>query len=348
MSKSIVSVLALCISLASPASADTKVGVLLPLSGDFSYFGDEVRGGMTVALDELNNSGIKLPQFIFDDEKCLAREAVSAYRRLVDEQKVSFVIGPACSASIQSVAPIAKRTSVPVLYLLDSGESVSKLPDPLYSLGFDPSQMARTLADDLFHRNIRDVAVISEEEEYAVLIAKAFEEKWENLGGKVVISESVPVKSPDLRTTIFKILSRKPQAIFYSSAYEAGNFLKQLRTIDAEIPVYGNDTMCISETIEAAGPAAEKARCANVILDETADRIKVFRKAVENVSKKSPKSLFYSALGYDAVYLTLREMKLNVPTNKTLLGVEHRNSVGVYDIKPTVLEARSAKLLPVE
>jgi branched-chain amino acid transport system substrate-binding protein len=164
--------------------------------------------------------GLRLPELIFEDDKCLAKDAVSAFRRLADEQKVSLIVGPACSTSIQSVAPVAKRSSIPVLFLLDTGESVSSVPDPLYSFGFDPPKMAHLLADDLYKRDLKSVGLVTEEEEYSVLISKAFEEEWRKLGGTIKASESLPVNSTDFRPTITKIVARKPDAIFFSSAYQ--------------------------------------------------------------------------------------------------------------------------------
>jgi len=329
------------------ASAEVKVGVILPLSGDFGYFGEEVRQGMSVAIDELRSSDAQAPQLIFEDDKCLAKVAVSAFRKLTSEQKVALVVGPACSTSIQSVAPIASRLSTPVMFLLDTGDSVSLLPDPLYSFGFDPPKMARTLADDLHDRKLKVVATVTEEEEYAVLITKAFTEKWKTLGGTIVSAESIPVNGTDLRSSITRVLSNHPEAIFYSAAYQSGTFLKQLRSLDSNIPVYGNDTMCVAETIDIAGSAANGARCGNVLLDESSPEAQAFRKAIVTKFNKAPSSLFYEALGYDSVRYILEELKLKPMPGKPLLGVTKRALNGVYDVIPSILEIKEGKMVPV-
>ncbi len=326
--------------------ADDKVGVILPLSGDFGYFGEQVRQGMTLAIEEVQAKGVKSPSLIFEDDKCLAMDAVTAYRKLADRDKVSLIIGPACSTSIQSVAPIARRGTLPILFLLDTGENVSSLPDPLYSFGFDPPKMARMLARDLRERGVRGVASIVEEEEYAVLITRAFETRWTELGGKIVIKESMPINSTDLRSILTRTLSKKPEAIFFSSAYHAGAFLKQLRLLDANVPVYGNDTMCISDTVDAAGGAANGARCGNVVLDEYLPSVKAFRTAIEKRFGKAPSSLFYEAMGYDAVRLMFKELGLQKLPGLPLLGVTERSSKGIYEVEPKVLEIRDGKIVP--
>ena len=321
-----------------------KVGVILPLSGDFGYFGEQVRQGIEIALDEIRASGAKIPEFIFEDDKCLGKDAVSAFRRLANEQKVSIIVGPACSAAIQSVAPVARQMSQPTLFLLDTGDPVSSLPDPLYSFGFDPGKMAETLAADLHQRNIKTLATITEEEEYSVLITKAFEKRWKALGGEILDAEFQPVNSPDSRSSITRALSKKPQAMFYSSAYLSGTFLKQLRSLSSDIPVYGNDTMCTAETMEIAGEAANGARCANVVLDDSLPQVQAFRSALEKNFRKAPSSLFYPALGYDSVRLVLRELHLPPMSGRPLLGVEQRSATGVYDVIPSILEIRDQRM----
>lgn len=340
--------LLLLVRVSAAQAEEIQVGVILPLTGDFGYFGAQVNQGISIAVDELSAQGAKLPKLIFEDDKCLAKEAVVAYKKLVDQDRVSLVVGPACSASIQSVAPIAKSSSAPMLLLLDTGPSVASLPDPLYSFGFDPPRMARMLAEEMQQRGISVVGSISEDEEYALLVSNAFGESWKQLGGSIVATETVPVNSSDLRSVISKVLVKKPEAIFFSSAYQAGGFLRQLRALTPTLPVYGNDTMCSADTIESAGGAANGARCGNVFLDNTDPAVLDLRNKVAARFGKAPASLFYVAMGYDLVRLALKELGLRVPFSMPpLLGVDGRNKVGVYDITPSVLEIRDGEIFPV-
>jgi branched-chain amino acid transport system substrate-binding protein len=303
-----------------------------------------VRQGIEIAIDELKSAGIATPKLFFEDDKCLAKEAVTAFKRLSDDRKVSLVVGPACSTSIKSVAPLVSKGSIPVIFLLDTGESVASLADPIYSFGFDPKKLAGMLAEDLYGRSLRNVGMITEDEEYSVLISESFKERWKSLGGNISGVESLPINSPDSRSSIARVLSKKPEAILFSSAYSAGIFLSQLRSLAPTIPVYGNDTMCAANTINSAGTSAEGARCGNVILNESVSEVKAFRRAMERKFGKAPSSLFYPALGYDSVRLIFKELNLSGISGKPLLGVEARSASGIYDIMPSILEIRKGKL----
>jgi ABC-type branched-subunit amino acid transport system substrate-binding protein len=208
--------------------------------------------------------------------------------------------------------------------------------------------MARSLAGDAVKRKLLKVGIIAEEEEYAGLVSKAFEAEFRRQGGEVTLAENVPVNSDSLRTVLTKVLSQKVDFIFFSSAYQAGTFLKQLRVLNENVPVYGNDTMCVSDTIDAAGAAAERVRCANVLLDESKAMAANFRKALEKKYGAAPTSLFYASLGHDAFYLMQQELRNGESAGKLLLGAGRRGEDGIYYVEPKVLEIRSGKMLPVE
>lgn len=329
------------------AQADHKIGVILPLTGDFGYFGEEVRQGMTIALDDAKAAGEDVPEFMFEDDHCLAVDAVTSYKALREHKGAELIIGPACSACIQAVAPVAKNSKHPVLFLLDTGDAVSTLSDPLYSIGFDPPKMARGLAADMRARGINRVAVLEEEEEYAHLIASSFIEAWQKDGGIISGTSSQLLTERDFRPVLTKLLAGKPEALFFSGAYEGGSFLRQLRTLNKTIPIYGNDTMCVSSTIETAKEASDFARCANVVIDDELPQAKKFREQIVKKYGKAPVSLFYPALGYDAVVNSLSLISGKKSSLVTLSGAGERDGRGVYDIVPQILEIRGGVMKAV-
>ncbi|HMO18231.1 MAG TPA: penicillin-binding protein activator [Oligoflexia bacterium] len=326
------------------AWADQKVGVILPLTGDFGYFGQDFKQGFLVGLDKLKAEGHKVPEILFEDDQCLAKSAVSAFTKLTKISKVSLIIGPACSASIKSISPIAQRMKVPVMFVLDAGPYVMELPDPLYSFGFNPVKMAELLAEDLIKDKHRKVSVISEDEEYAILIAEAFENYIKMHDGEIISHELIPVNTADMQSVLTKTLRQKPDVIFYSSAYQAGTFLKKLRTFNKVVPVYGNDTMCVADTIDVAKTSSDNAVCGNVFLDEINPIVQKFIEDYKTATGKIPTSLFYPALGFDSAYIMMKELGVDIQS-KPILGTNNKNELGVYDIPAEVLKIIDGKIV---
>jgi branched-chain amino acid transport system substrate-binding protein len=92
------------------------VGCLLPLSGSFALYGQEVLNGVQLALARLAQQGVAL-QLIVRDTRGSAEEAASLVEELADTRKVISVIGPLASRSALSAAKKAQEIGVPIITL---------------------------------------------------------------------------------------------------------------------------------------------------------------------------------------------------------------------------------------
>lgn len=99
MRRLIFSALALLVLTATTRAADqVKLGIFTELSGAISPPGNEGKRGMDLALEALGNKLGGLPvKITVVDTKTNPSEAVQVASKLIDEEKVDFVIGFAAS-----------------------------------------------------------------------------------------------------------------------------------------------------------------------------------------------------------------------------------------------------------
>src|SRR5438270_8821851 len=87
---------------------EIKVGILGSLTGPAAIFGTGNLAGGTIAFEEINAAGgingRKLAWISLDDESSPPK-AIAGYKRLVDQEKVFAVFGPAASAVGQALVP---------------------------------------------------------------------------------------------------------------------------------------------------------------------------------------------------------------------------------------------------
>src|SRR5680860_262359 len=83
------------------SDASIKVGVILPLSGDFASFGEAVKRG----IEQIQNDDIL---YVFEDTKCESAETVSAATKLLNIDQVKYIIGPVCGSPQEVIAPLIK------------------------------------------------------------------------------------------------------------------------------------------------------------------------------------------------------------------------------------------------
>lgn len=105
-----------------------RVGVLLPLSGEFAKQGQGLKNATMMALDDINNNNLILQYY---DTKGTPEGARIAVENALN-QDARLIIGPMLSSSVEAIAPIATRKNVPVIAF----NSVSDvLQNGVYTLG---------------------------------------------------------------------------------------------------------------------------------------------------------------------------------------------------------------------
>ena len=107
-----VIILAAC----SGGGGDTiKVGILAPLSGPVPTFGVMTRDGSLLAIEEWNAKGGVLGKkltAVVEDSQCTPDPAVNAANKLIDQDKVKYIMGEVCSKASIPVSEIANAKKV--------------------------------------------------------------------------------------------------------------------------------------------------------------------------------------------------------------------------------------------
>lgn len=101
-----------------------KLGLNLELSGGVSSYGQSLREGMLLAIEEINdNGGIldKKIEYVEIDNKSDAAEAASVATRLTSEEQVFAIMGAATSGNTKAQIEIANDTKT--LLITPSGTS---------------------------------------------------------------------------------------------------------------------------------------------------------------------------------------------------------------------------------
>jgi len=85
-----------------------KIGGLSALTGKWQVGGETEANFAKIAINEINsNGGIlgKPIEFILEDDKCSAKDALSAAQKMVEQDGVDIILGPSCTPASQAVVP---------------------------------------------------------------------------------------------------------------------------------------------------------------------------------------------------------------------------------------------------
>ena len=97
-----------------------------------SPYGLPMQRGFELAREEINNSGqlgdAKIT-FIAEDDQGTAENAVEAYNKLIHQDGVPLILGPANSSQVREAFPIAQQNRVVAISSLSSASGLSAIGD---------------------------------------------------------------------------------------------------------------------------------------------------------------------------------------------------------------------------
>ncbi len=232
--------LALILSI-SPGIADErlKIGVSVPLSGTAVAYGVDIKNALLFANRRLANNSYDL---IIEDDRCSDRDAVQIAHKLVEVDKVNYVLGFGCSGTVLASAPVYERAKAVVIASGTGAPLITFAGDYIFR-----TKPSLTLAADLLAKDMaskfKKVGIISEETAYCKGLAEAVTKKATSLKVEV-LNENFLSETEDFRTLLLKLRSRGVEAVFLNPQGESGmiTLFKQFLALSWKIQIYGTFT----------------------------------------------------------------------------------------------------------
>src|SRR3989344_1926578 len=197
----------------SSSNEAIKVGVILPLTGDLGFLGEEIKKGMDLALEDLDpNHPIEV---IYEDDAFDPSKTAHAANKLLSIDQVDF----GATILVEEARPIVKIFSdnqTPLLVLWDSNRFIQESGEYIFSNGFSTEQAGEDMAAHAYNQlNLRRIALLGHIDPWAEIISESFKSKFISLGGAVVQEEYLAVGTTDYRTLLSKTKALKPDGIYF-------------------------------------------------------------------------------------------------------------------------------------
>jgi len=253
---------------AANAQDTLKIGVVGPMTGPGAQWGLATAGGVQIAAKDVNDKGgLKVGnktyhiQVIPYDEEYKASVAISAMRRLVNQDGVKFVFGPVSSSGTLAVEDIVKDTKTIAI----TGAYSSKALRPsnpymfrVYSVASDFAQpMVRWLKKNL-PASVKRVAIINPNDETGWDSDKMLTGLYEKQGYTVAAKELYERSVRDYIPILTKMLAGKPDLIDLGTSPpgSAGLIVRQARELGYKGHIVKIGGSGPSQIIQAAGKDA--------------------------------------------------------------------------------------------
>lgn len=289
------------------AAGDTiKVGVMGPLTGSLSVYGQAVVNGACLYLKQVNAKGGingKQIEIVSEDEQGDATQAVTVFTKMCD-QGITALIGDVTTAPTLAVAAESVDYNMPMVTASATAEAVTydAETDTVYGNVFrttftDPFQ-GRKMADYAYEKlGYRKAAVIFKKgADYNEGLAENFVKEFESLGGTIVDQENYSEGDVDFKTQLTSILGKAPEVVFCPNYYEeVGQILAQAESVGLNVPFLGGDGWDGLEGYATASQLKDSYFCANYAKGSNADFESAYK---AEYGEEYPNG--FSPLGYDA------------------------------------------------
>ena len=287
-----------------------KVGLMMAFSGGSASMGYGANKGIQLAKKQLGADNIEIVQV---DSKCDPKTAAEAIKTLID-QKVMAIIGEGCSSATVAALPAANNAKIPLISPSASSPTLSIPNDYFFRVVPPDNLQGEFMAQTIYDKGYRNVAVFYTNEPYGTGMHKVFSEGFTTRGGKVVVSANAEPDVIDLRTQMLQIKAAKPEAIFIApnSVVSATAAMKIAREVGITAPFYGADIM-YDTTIIANAPQA----AAGLTISSFPTGTKAFKQSLFNEYQKN-EELYAAPQAYDIINILQLATQKGITTGEKL------------------------------
>ena len=285
-----------------------KIGLTGPMTGSASAYGLAVRGGMEIAVAEINaKGGLQIEFKSEDDEADGSDKAVSAYNALMD-WGMQILAGPVTTGSSLAIGAETVNDEVFMLTPSASAEDVAMTGSNIYQMCFtDPNPGAS--AAELMAQKWPDATIgiiYDSSDAYSSGIVDGFLAKAEELSLNVAVDDAsfTADNKADLSTQVTKCKDAGCDLVFLPFYYtEAAQVLTYANTIGYKPTFFGCDGMDGILTVEGFDPALAEGLVlmtpfdANATDEATVSFVEQFKANNDGLVPNQ-----FAADGYDVIY----------------------------------------------
>jgi len=336
------------------ADKTVKIGINQPFTGADAHDAQLIKDGAQLAIDEANAEGgvggYKIEVLLLDDGTATAgqydpAQAATNARKMVADKSVVAAIGPQMSGSGKAMSPILSQGDLATITPSSTNPDIT---DPKFAGQYRPKGKPiyfRTVTTDAYQGpnmanyyadvlKVKSVYVLDDSGAYGVGIADTFQAQAEKRGIKVLGRDQLNPKETDYTTTLTKIKSLNPDALYYGGVAQAGvKLVKQSYDVLPKMIKGGGDGMYGAEILRGAGfPAAEGwyATIAAPNILENPEAAPVIARFAKKFGQQ-PEN--YSITAYDAALVILDAVKRVAASGKEVTRETVRDAMQTGHVK---------------
>ena len=248
-------------------------------------------------------------EIFYEDSQCGPVQGVSAAQKLINVNQVDAIVGAVRSSVTLAIAPIIEQNQVVLISPASTSPKITNAGDYIFRVVPSDALRGKIFAEYIRNDvNLEKVTILAINNEAGLGNKDSFQKRFEELGGKIILTELYEQKAKDVKTQLIKINNKNPQAIVVVSYPEDSILvLKQVKELGISVPLYfQTEALDNISVIKAAGDTAEEVVYI-LPAESSGNVVEKFKESFKNKFNKEP--ALYAAEGCDAFNLLIESIK---------------------------------------
>lgn len=302
-------------------SPQQVLGVMLPLTGDLASYGNSGREGLQIAVELYKATHpTTTVKVVTEDDKGTTRVALSAFAKLVSQDRARIVVGAMSSGVTLAIAPIANRDKIVLLAPTSTASEVTTAGDYIFRVcasdAFEGPEMARYIKR---HWSDRRVGVVYIDNAYGVGLKTDFLKQALRDSLSIVLQEGYSPTTSDFRPLVLKAKRAEITVLYVVAQKEQLQLFRTMRQlafspqITASTMLQDGDLLkAESNTIAGAVYTYRSYDPADTVNSSTRDFVRNYK------TRFSREPDFYAASVFDAVTVALHALDATAKNHQEL------------------------------
>ncbi len=338
--------------LRAEAGDTIKIGTFLSVTGPASFLGDPELKTLQMYVEKINAEGGVLGkklELVAYDVQHVAKKAVTAVKRLIEQDKVDVIVGGSTSGQTMAVIPLIEKAGIPFISLAGAAAIIDPVKKWVFKTPHTDVLAAKKVFIDMKKNGWTKLGLLSGAGGFDKSCRKSVKKTAPEFGIEVVADETHGKGDTDMTPQLTKIKNTPGVQAFMYCGFGAATSIvaKNFKQLGMKIQHYQSHGAGSMSFIKNAAGAAEGVRlpaAALLVVDALPDdnpQKKVaaaYRDAYE--AKYGPVSTF-GGHAYDGLMIVVEAIKRAGTTDKEKVRAEIENTKnfigadGIFNMSPT-------------
>ncbi|MCL6583756.1 MAG: penicillin-binding protein activator [bacterium] len=275
----------------------SKIGCIVPTSGDFAAYGDKILKGIKLAVEEYNLHNHTNIQLVLMDSRGNPEYAKNGARILVEKEQVAAIIGPLLSAEAYALSPVIDELKVCTITPTAAGSGIAESSPYFFRNCLTNQQQGKAIARYAVNTlQLKRFGIFHPQNPYGVELMHIFSREVQSLGATVEIVESYQEGETDFRPQLERINRIHPEGLFIPG------YPEEIILIAPQISFYAPEEEETSPKQQGAEQTETAAGEMKGYDGETASQPPPAAEAVDAAAEQAEKSRAIQLLGCDGWY----------------------------------------------